>query len=364
VSDFDERMWIGFAQAVVEAAKNGESMHFGDKPQAMATFARQWLETRAEIEDVRATLARGLAGEDRKNATAKALASFAVSHIETLTEERDEARAIVDTVKASLDYDLRVNSSPIDANMRAWKIVAGLTTTDAAIDRIASQVAELMDERDVLRAQLDAANAAISAECVEHVELNGHIDNATFAHDYLLGERDKGDPSGRLHDFVASLEVVIDQCDKQRRRANWYEAAHTAGKAKLIEHAVAKALDRARPAAHVYAERVNALGLAADDNDPLVMATAAPIGAAQADLFVALGLITRDEAGKVGVVAPAETVEQLRAERDTARALAEVRARDIPEQIAAWLDDPTNGRRATALTVADIRAGAWRKEPA
>jgi hypothetical protein len=110
-------------------------------------------------------------------------------------------------------------------------------------------------ERDEARAQFDAASATLQAECVAHVELNGHIDNATFAHDYLLGERDKGDPSGRLHDFVASLEVVIDQCDRQRRRANWYEAAHTAGKAKLIEHATA-ALTTERDAARAEVERV------------------------------------------------------------------------------------------------------------
>ncbi len=89
------------------------------------------------------------------------------------------------------------------------------------------------------------------------------------------------------------------------------------------------ALVRARGAAQVYAERVDALGLAADDNDPKVMVTAGPIGEAQADLYATLGLLQRDESGKVGVVPPAETVEQLRAERDTTRMLAEVRGVEI-----------------------------------
>lgn len=92
-----------------------------------------------------------------------------------------------------------------------------------------------------LSAMHEAACKAVSAECMEHVQLNGHIETATFAHDYLMGERDKGDPSGRLADFVASLEVVIDEVDRQRRRANWYEAGYTASKQKLIDHAVDKA---------------------------------------------------------------------------------------------------------------------------
>jgi hypothetical protein len=141
-------------------------------------------------------------------------------------------------------------------------------TTDDVVRGYRAHIAALTSARHVLRAQLDAANAAISAECVEHVELNGHIDNATFAHDYLLGERDKGDPSGRLHDFVASLEVVIDQCDKQRRRANWYEAAHTAGKAKLIEHATAT-LTTERDAARAEVERLRAAALSEADRELL-----------------------------------------------------------------------------------------------
>lgn len=90
-------------------------------------------------------------------------------------------------------------------------------------------------------AQLDAVRNAIAAECVEHVELNGHLDLAEQCHDWLAHEIvDEGDPSGRLGEFVESLRIVIDQCDRQRRRANWYEAAYTAGKQKLIESAVAR----------------------------------------------------------------------------------------------------------------------------
>lgn len=177
----------------------------------------------------------------------------------------------------------------------------------------------------VVSAQLDAARSAIGAGCVEHVELNGHIDIAEQARDWIAHEANSGGPSERLGEFVESLRVVIDQCDRQRRRANWYEAAHEAGKAKLIESAVAKALSRARAAAQVYVERVEALGLAADDSDPRVMATAGPIGEAQADLYAALGLLERSESGEVAVTPPAETIEQLRAERDAARMLADVR---------------------------------------
>jgi hypothetical protein len=103
-----------------------------------------------------------------------------------------------------------------------------------------SNLGEMRAERDVLRAQLDATRAAIGSECVEHVELNDHIDTAEQAHDYLAHEA-IDHPSGKLHDFTAALRIVIDQLDRQRRRANWYEAAHDAGKTKLIEHAVEKA---------------------------------------------------------------------------------------------------------------------------
>lgn len=86
---------------------------------------------------------------------------------------------------------------------------------------------------------------------VEHSELSGHIDIAEQCRDWLLSECVEGaDPSGKLHDFVESLRIVIDQLDRQRRSRNWYEAAYTAGKQKLIEHATEKLraeLDRMRP---------------------------------------------------------------------------------------------------------------------
>lgn len=88
-------------------------------------------------------------------------------------------------------------------------------------------------------------------------------------------------------------------------------------------------LARAQAAAHVYAERVEALGLAADDNDPAVMATAEPLGEAQADLWAELGLLERDASGKVVSKAPTESIAWLRAERDNARMLAFVRGEEI-----------------------------------
>lgn len=108
-------------------------------------------------------------------------------------------------------------------------------------------------------------------------------------------------------------------------------------KARVAELEAERA--RARAAAQVYVERVEALGLAADDNDPNVMATAEPIGAAQADLYAVLGLFERSESGAITVKPPAESVEQLRAERDAARMLAEIRGRDR-DRLAALLNKP------------------------
>lgn len=167
---------------------------------------------------------------------------------------------------------------------------------DAKIDILEQEVRELEQQRDVARAELDATRTAISSECVEHVELNGHIDIAEQLRDYLNHEAmDGGDPSGKLHDFVTTLGVVVGQLYRQRSRANWYEAAYDAGKAKLIETAVSKALDTARAAARKYTALVCDLGAFADDSDPRVMATAGPIGAAQADLWIALGLDLDEE---------------------------------------------------------------------
>lgn len=209
---------------------------------------------------------------------------------------------------------------------------------------------EQHERYDVLHAQFAAAQAELAKECVEHSELNGHIDIVEQCRDYLVhAMTDGGDPSGKLQDFVESLRIVIDQCDRQRRRANWYEAAHTAGKEKLIEQAVEKALSGARAAAHVYAERVDALGLAADDNDPKVMATAGPIGEAQADLFAALGLLDRDASGQVVTKPPTESLEQLRAELASARMLAEVRGKERDE-LAARLNTPHTANFLEAVT--------------
>lgn len=92
--------------------------------------------------------------------------------------------------------------------------------------------------------QLTAANAAL--DLVEHSELSGHIDIAEQCRDYLAHEA-ADDPSGKLQDFVESLRVVIDQLNRQRRSRNWYEAAYTAGKQKLIEHALSKVCCKGEP---------------------------------------------------------------------------------------------------------------------
>jgi hypothetical protein len=51
-----------------------------------------------------------------------------------------------------------------------------------------------------------------------------------------------------------------------------------------------KQIDDARKASLALCESINELGNAADDNDPAVMATAGPIGAAEAQLFIALDI--------------------------------------------------------------------------
>lgn len=166
------------------------------------------------------------------------------------------------------------------------------------------EAADLVAENELLRvrvaeleASMDAAQAAIVSECVEHVELNGHIEVCEQLSDYLSHEiMDSGDPSGKLSDFVGSLNIVIDQFDKQRRRANWHEAGYKAGKQKVIDYAVEKALAPARAAARTLAARIDDLGMAVDDNDPAVMATAGPIGEAEAALFDALGILEEERA--------------------------------------------------------------------
>lgn len=89
-------------------------------------------------------------------------------------------------------------------------------------------------------------------------------------------------------------------------RGNWQGAA---GEAELLRESTARGdvlvelhqvatekqellvqLEAARAAARALASRITDLGAAADDNDPAVMETAGPLGAAEADLFIALGI--------------------------------------------------------------------------
>lgn len=59
------------------------------------------------------------------------------------------------------------------------------------------------------------------------------------------------------------------------------------------------ALERARAAARAYVAHVDNLGAFADDSDPRVMAVADPLGKAQADLWLALGLNADEEAARL-----------------------------------------------------------------
>lgn len=115
-----------------------------------------------------------------------------------------------------------------------------------------SAVLALLDELDEARAEVaelrsrlagaEAANAADTERLTEHSELSGHIDTVEQCRDWIEHEHimEGGDTSGRLRDFVESLRIVVDQLDKQRRSRNWYKSAYSAGKQKLIEHALSK----------------------------------------------------------------------------------------------------------------------------
>lgn len=160
-------------------------------------------------------------------------------------------------------------------------------------------VAEIADLRARL-AGAEAASIAVREPLVDHAELTGHIEIVEQCRDYLDHEAtDGGDPSGKLRDFVESLRIVVDQLDRQRRSRNWYEVAYTAGKQKLIESAVDKALAAARDAAQRLVEQVEHLGAFADDNDPRVMSLSGPISAAHVDLWIALGLDLDKEAERL-----------------------------------------------------------------
>jgi hypothetical protein len=161
------------------------------------------------------------------------------------------------------------------------------------IERLVEERATLTTDRDTLRAraielqaQLDAACATVSSECVEHVELNGHIDLAEQCCDWINHEAmDSGDPGGKLQDFASALRIVIDQCDRQRRRANWHEAGYKAGKTKLIEYAVAKEVEAI--AAYINDHYVGR------DDDPHVIA-----GDIEADIRSGAYRTTRDGESK------------------------------------------------------------------
>lgn len=58
-------------------------------------------------------------------------------------------------------------------------------------------------------------------------------------------------------------------------------------------------LAAARIAAQRFVAHVDNLGAFADDSDPRVMATAGPLGEAQAELWVALGLSVEDERARL-----------------------------------------------------------------
>ena len=169
----------------------------------------------------------------------------------------------------------------------------------AAVARLTEENERLALRVSELEAFMDAAQAAIVSDCVEHTELNGHIDTAEELRDWLSSEAFDGETGGKLADYIQALGIVIEQFDKQRRRANWHEAGYKAGKQKLIDYAVDRALARAREAARRFVAHVDDLGAFSNDDDPRVLATAGPLGEAQADLWAALGLSIDEERARL-----------------------------------------------------------------
>lgn len=129
--------------------------------------------------------------------------------ISTLTEERDDLSTRLATAQRERD-DARVECE---------------------------RLRERLVERE---AQLDAHRGKLDSDCVEHVELNGHLDIAEQALDWMAHEIRDDAFDTKVQDFRASLRIVIDQCVKQRLRGNWYIASYDAGRAKLVEHWQAK----------------------------------------------------------------------------------------------------------------------------
>lgn len=248
---------------VAEVERLTDAKLYGEKVCAQLVAERD--EARAEVERLtkecdddrsqrrRAVMAVAICQEriaelERELAEHKAWSERAVS----------DARQTRDSLRASLDALGRLHASNTDghvqlaADLRAQLAAVCCAGEPHTCDREAIAAAEaktdaVIVEREALKAQLHAAesaNRALSETLVEHSELNGHIDMVERCRDWIAAEATEGDESGKLHDFVASLRIVVDQLDKQRRSRNWYEVAYTAGKQKLIEHAVDKAVER------------------------------------------------------------------------------------------------------------------------
>jgi hypothetical protein len=187
---------------------------------------------------------------------ASALADVRAREVARLGEEVEQAKVTVEKQARRITILVMDQRRQLPAD-----VLADIADAHTARDHALSEVTRLTELCDVAgrrieeverqRAELESrlfgaeyANATVTATLVEHSELNGHVDMVQQCRDYLAGLVDhEGDPSGRLRDFVASLCVVIDQFDRQRRNRNWYESAYTAGKQKLIESALSKQVE-------------------------------------------------------------------------------------------------------------------------
>lgn len=111
-----------------------------------------------------------------------------------------------------------------------------VAAAEGKTDRLIIELAEVRARLAEREAQLNATRKPLDIDCTDHVELNGHIEIAEQALDWMAVEM-RGDAfDTKVQDFRKSLRIVIDQCEKQRRRANWYICAYDAGRAKLVEH--------------------------------------------------------------------------------------------------------------------------------
>lgn len=134
---------------------------------------------------------------------------------------------------------------------------------------LAGRVDSLANQRDEARAEIVRLKAKLHDRCTcEHGDAS-----------MPLVKHDKDCPIRVNIRTRIAPEVALDRLAA---------ALHTGDEADELR----EQLDKARTAARALSDRICDLGAFLDDTDPRIMATAGPLGAAQADLYIALGLDT------------------------------------------------------------------------